>query len=122
MCKKALRNAEGSWLGVPRVERSGSLWGGGTFMPMLEGVKCARCRIALHGTGTVFRCSKCGVFDTVASIHQEIAEQLHVARERNLLAKVGRVLDKIAAGPIRKSRITGAAYRFIPDEDAPTGN
>lgn len=91
---------------------------GGPLMPILEGVKCARCRLRLHGSGTVFWCPKCGVFDTRASIETEIAEQLHDLSRRNLLAKVRRVLDKIRGTPIRRSRITGAAYRFIPDEDA----
>jgi hypothetical protein len=88
-------------------------------MPILKGVKCARCLIPLYGTGTVFWCPKCGVFDTRASIQEEIAEQLHDASRRNLLPKVRRVLDKIPGRQVRRSPMTGAAYRFIPDDDAP---
>ena len=86
-------------------------------MAILHGVKCARCRIPLQGTGDTFSCPKCGVRDTRAGIDREIAEQFHEKRRRGLQDKVRNVLDGMKGNGVTRTLITARPYRFIYDAD-----
>src|SRR5215208_4217436 len=76
-------------------------------MAMLNGVKCARCRIPVERSDDTFSCPRCGVRDSYSGIGREIAEQLHEKRRRSLQDKVRNVLDGMKANrvtcPYRKS-------------------
>ena len=86
-------------------------------MAILHGVKCARCRIPLQGSGDAFSCPKCKVGDTRAGIDREIAEQLHEKRRRSLQDKVRNVLDGMKGNGVTRTLITARPYRFIYDAD-----
>jgi predicted RNA-binding Zn-ribbon protein involved in translation (DUF1610 family) len=86
-------------------------------MEILHGVKCARCKILLQGSGEVFSCPECGVRDTRAGIDREIAEQFHDAKRRSLQDKVRSALDRMGGNGVHRAPITGRPYRFIHDAD-----
>jgi|tagenome__1003787_1003787.scaffolds.fasta_scaffold20354984_1 hypothetical protein len=87
------------------------------FMAILHGVKCARCRIFLQGSGDAFSCPQCGVRDTRAGIDREIAEQFNERRRRSLQDKVRNVLDGMKGSGVTTTLITARPYRFIYDAD-----
>jgi len=86
-------------------------------MAMLNGVKCARCRIPVEGSDDTFSCPRCGVRDSCSGIGREIAEQLHEKRRRSLQDKVRNVLDGMKANRVTTRSITGQPYRFIYEAD-----
>ena len=86
-------------------------------MAMLNGVKCARCRIPVEGSDDTFSCPRCGVRDSYSGIAREIAEQLHEKRRRTLQDKVGNVLAGMKANRVTTRPITGQPYRFIYEAD-----
>jgi hypothetical protein len=80
-------------------------------MEIFRQVKCARCSIRLQESGEILSCPRCGVTDSRVAVMQEIAEQLHDWRARNLQNKVRRILGQLKEVP--RMTITGRPYRFV---------
>jgi hypothetical protein len=80
-------------------------------MEIFREVKCARCSIHLQASGEILSCPRCGVTDSRVAVMQEITQQLHDWRARNLQNKVRRILRQLKEVP--RMPITGRPCRFV---------